>query len=171
MTTNTRSISLAINEAAYVTVPVIRNIEESAQTCHRYEALLTAGPSVHQVQWGHPNHTVLEFNDTVDPDVDAPQMCHIEKIVEFAMTQSGVRPLIHCHAGMSRSTAAGIIYLLSHNVEPELAVSSLANIHPEGRTFSPNEQMIALAAEFFHLPDLFKVVAPYYYYANNGLAR
>ena len=91
-------------------------------------------------------------------------MNHIEKIAEFSRQHNSSTPLIHCHAGMSRSTAAGIIYLLANDVDAELAVSALADIHPDGRTFSPNVQMISLAAQFFSIPELPELTEPHYYF-------
>lgn len=164
MTTNTLTSTSPLAEIDYIPVPRIRNLRESAILCFDYEAVLTAGPLTHEVNWGHPNHTVLEFDDTVDPFPDAPQMNHIEKIAEFSRQHNSSTPLIHCHAGMSRSTAAGIIYLLANDVDAELAVSALADIHPDKRTFSPNVQMISLAAQFFSIPELPELTEPHYYF-------
>ena len=164
MTTNTLTPALKPSEIEYIPVPTIRNLRESSLLCLDYEAVLTAGPLALEVDWGHPNHTVLEFDDTIDPFLNAPQMWHIEKIVEFSLQNNSRTPLIHCHAGMSRSTASGIIYLLANDVDAELAISTLASIHPEGRTFSPNVQMISLAAEFFSIPELPELTEPYYYF-------
>lgn len=164
MTTNTLSPTSNSSEIDYVPVPRIRNLRESSLLCFDHQAVLTAGPLALEVDWGHPNHIVLEFDDTVDPFPDAPQMHHVEKIAEFSLQHNSSTPLIHCHAGMSRSTAAGIIYLLANDVDAALAVSTLASIHPEGRTFSPNAQMILLAAELFSIPELPELTEPHYYF-------
>jgi predicted protein tyrosine phosphatase len=153
----------ALTTSDMVTVPVIRNIRESKNLCLDFDAVLTAGPSLREVNWGHPNHTVIEFDDVCDPMDNAPQMTHIEKIVDFSIASNSKRTLIHCHAGMCRSTASGIIFLLTHGVDAELAVSTLASIHPEERTFCPNPQMIKLASTFFDLPELSEIVDSHIY--------
>jgi predicted protein tyrosine phosphatase len=89
----------------------------------------------------------LEFQDIVDPsDPLAPTLREVDQLLAYAPTVArlGGRCLVHCEAGISRSTAAGIIVLraiLGPGSEAE-AVSIVVAQVPEA---SPNSRMIALA--------------------------
>ena len=91
----------------------------------------------------------LRFHDAIEPDPDVllPQKGDIETILTFgrdAAEAGGL--LIHCHAGISRSTAATLMILAQahpHEDEDELADRLLQN-RPQAW---PNSRMIMFADE------------------------
>ena len=62
-------------------------------------------------------HLKLRFHDIVEPEPGAvpPDARHVEELLAFGRemiaAKADVRLLVHCHAGLSRSTAAAILYL------------------------------------------------------------
>jgi predicted protein tyrosine phosphatase len=93
--------------------------------------------------------TILRFHDTIEPDpgVLLPQKADVEAILAFGRDagEAGC-VLIHCHAGISRSTAAALTILSqAHPREGEDAIAErLIEIRPQAW---PNSRMIALADE------------------------
>lgn len=55
----------------------------------------------------HPPQLILRFEDVddEDPELATAQPIHVERALDFARQQRGKHLLIHCHAGVSRSTA------------------------------------------------------------------
>lgn len=89
----------------------------------------------------------LRFHDVIEdnlPLMDAPAASHIEAILDFGAraAQAHHRILIHCHMGISRSTAAAIMLLASHHGDAEAAMARVAAIRPVAW---PNLRMIELA--------------------------
>ena len=91
----------------------------------------------------------LYFHDAIEPapNVVLPEMSDVETILAFARDAGDVRHLlIHCHMGISRSTAAMLMVLAqAFPEEPELAlVGRLTAIRPQAW---PNSRMIGFADE------------------------
>ena len=91
----------------------------------------------------------LRFHDAIEPGpgVVLPQKPDVDAILAFGRDAGGVRHLlIHCHAGISRSTAAMLMILAqAHPRETEGAiVDRLLEIRPQAW---PNSRMIAFADE------------------------
>ena len=91
----------------------------------------------------------LRFHDAIEPDpgVVLPEKCDVHTILAFGRDAGDVRHLlIHCHAGISRSTAAMLMILAqAHPRETEDAiVGRLLEIRPQAW---PNSRMIAFADE------------------------
>jgi predicted protein tyrosine phosphatase len=92
---------------------------------------------------------ILRFHDAIEPDRDIllPQKADVEAILTFgrdAAEAGGL--LIHCHAGISRSTAATLMILAQahpHEAEKELA-ERLLQTRPQSW---PNSRMITFADE------------------------
>lgn len=89
----------------------------------------------------------LRFHDIIEtniPMMDAPAAEHIGSILAFgaAAAQAHHRILIHCHMGISRSTAAAIMLLAKEGREPEAAVAHVTELRPIAW---PNLRMIELA--------------------------
>ncbi len=68
--------------------------------------------------FGEHRRVELRFDDVIEelPDKIAPRRQHVEEILEFgrdlaAEPPSGAHLLVHCHAGISRSTAAMTLIL------------------------------------------------------------
>lgn len=89
----------------------------------------------------------LEFVDSVNPDEDSsPTVREIEAIIKFAPTiaRLGGRCLIHCEAGVSRSTASAAIIsrvILGPGAEAEAMDIACGNVADA----SPNHLMLEIA--------------------------
>lgn len=93
------------------------------------------------------NHLFLEFNDITAPadGLVPPGAEHIERILAFGRAWDRKAPLIvHCWAGVSRSTAAG--YILSHTLTQGSDPHALARLlRARAPWATPNSRMVALA--------------------------
>ncbi len=91
----------------------------------------------------------LYFNDAIEPGpgIVLPQKSDVETILAFGRDAGDVSHLlIHCHAGISRSTAAMLMILaqaLPHESEDAI-VDRLIAIRPQAW---PNSRMVAFADE------------------------
>ncbi|MCC6948172.1 MAG: protein tyrosine phosphatase [Bradyrhizobiaceae bacterium] len=92
------------------------------------------------------NHLWLQMDDIADA-IDGmipPGEAHVERLVEFAGRWDRAKPLVvHCFAGISRSTAAAFITacaLLPNRDEEEIAM----RIRSSSPTASPNPRLVAL---------------------------
>lgn len=91
--------------------------------------------------------TTLRFHDAIErgPGVLLPEKADVETILAFGREAGdGPRLLVHCHAGISRSTAATMMILAqAHPREGEDAIAErLMGIRPQAW---PNSRMIAFA--------------------------
>ncbi len=91
-------------------------------------------------------HWLFRFHDINDPLPGhvAPEEEDIERLLRFGDEWDGAAAtLIHCHAGISRSTAAALILICQRNAgrEREAAV----RLRRAGRHAWPNRRMIELA--------------------------
>jgi len=89
----------------------------------------------------------LRFDDVIEdrPPSVAPAAAHIASILEFGRAVAAHtkhRILIHCHMGISRSTAAAIMLLAGHHGDAEGAVARVTELRPVAW---PNLRMIELA--------------------------
>lgn len=96
-------------------------------------------------------HHVHRFDD-VEADMGelkAPVRADLEKILAFtANLQDGDRLLVHCHAGVSRSTSAAIAILIQHGVPFTEAFDRVKAIRPP---LWPNHTIVKLTDEVFGL--------------------
>lgn len=89
----------------YFTVTDLKTAEE---TMSLYDWVISLVDVTHPMQAMGANHLVLRFEDDENPDYErSPQRDHVEQVLKFlaARALTGDRILIHCHAGISRSTA------------------------------------------------------------------
>ncbi|MCW5771197.1 MAG: dual specificity protein phosphatase family protein [Rhodospirillaceae bacterium] len=89
----------------------------------------------------------LRFHDVIEhaPVHEAPHDDHVDAILAFGGRLGGEetrRVLVHCHMGVSRSTAAAIMLLAGAGMAAERAVARIAEIRPIAW---PNLRMIELA--------------------------
>ncbi|OYR18713.1 tyrosine phosphatase family protein [Brucella thiophenivorans] len=89
----------------------------------------------------------LIFNDIVEPrdGLVMPEKTHVEQLLEFVKIWDQEKPLlIHCYAGISRSTASAFIAALALNSELDEAelASKLRAVSPSA---TPNIRLIELA--------------------------
>jgi hypothetical protein len=146
-----------------VTLPVIGNIQEAEDWVNQFSAIITAGPSASEVQWGHPNHLVVEFNDTT-VGRNAPTSEHVKQMIDWGVDREDI--LVHCHAGMSRSTSTAWGIAIARGVEPEDAFITLRDSQPPDsrgftrdgfRPFIPNSLVVKHLERLFGL-DLLHIL-------------
>lgn len=92
-------------------------------------------------------HLKVGINDvtTAVPDLTPPQARHVVEIVNFAKAWDRRAPmLIHCWAGISRSTAAALIALCAHNAPGEEKKLALA-LRQASKMASPNRLLVQYA--------------------------
>lgn len=134
-------------------LPIITNLREAKQMCHLFPAVITAGPTRLEVRdFKHPNHFVRTFDD-VPSGLYAPSVKDVEAMLAFAAGNDGPM-LVHCHAGMSRSTATSWGIAIQRGCDPFKAYDMLKDVHPEGRMFFPNEAIVAALEQIFDLTGL-----------------
>ena len=103
-----------------------------------------------QLPFSCENHLILEFHD-VESHIDGhtlPGMRHIEQILEFSKSfVDGDRILIHCHQGVSRSTAAALGILIQHGFDIDSAYIYIESIRD---VLLPNGLMIKYFDNYFN---------------------
>lgn len=91
-------------------------------------------------------HLRLGVHDISEPMPDAvlPGEADIAALIEFLDTWRpvGGSLLVHCYAGISRSTACALIAHVMHSNDPVHSVAALAAAAPHAR---PNRRIVALA--------------------------
>ena len=110
------------------------------------------GPEV-QVPTPHPvqteRHLRITVNDIADPQDGLIHPCadHLQTILRFGEGWDGRDPLlVHCWAGVSRSTATAFVIACARNPDvPELSIAQA--MRRASPTAYPNRLMIALADE------------------------
>src|SRR5262249_22512053 len=91
-------------------------------------------------------HHHLNFDDIIEalPGYLQPSEQHVASIIRLGSELNETdRILVHCHAGISRSSAAALIMLAVRTPSRELEIAT--RIRAEGRWFSPNRLMIEIA--------------------------
>jgi predicted protein tyrosine phosphatase len=92
-------------------------------------------------------HLNLDMNDIVEaqPDLIAPSTGHVAKLLDFVQSWDKQAPiLIHCYAGLSRSTAAAFIALCALNSRtPEETIARA--LRRSSDTAVPNRLFVAVA--------------------------
>ena len=87
--------------------------------------------------FGPPRRMILRFHDLIEPKLDQidPSREDVERLLEFGR-EVGKTPeahlLVHCRAGVSRSTAAAALILMQANPEwpASVALDAVAAIRP-----------------------------------------
>ena len=93
------------------------------------------------------DHLRLLMHDISEPlpGYIAPNQEHVERLIDFALDWGGSGPMVvHCYAGISRSTAAAFISLCAINEEvPEALIAR--HLREASPTAYPNRLMVWLA--------------------------
>lgn len=96
---------------------------------------------------GQDRHLRLAMNDICEPrdGLVVPHEDHVSELIQFALNWDQQAPLlIHCWAGISRSTAAAFISLCALN--PKADEHALARaLRRASTTAYPNRRLVALA--------------------------
>jgi predicted protein tyrosine phosphatase len=100
------------------------------------------------LQYGPHRRVLWRFDDTIvaGPGFMEPREADVRKILtlgEHLLAESAGQLLIHCHAGVSRSTATAVILMAQNNPGREAEVfDELARIRPRSW---PNSLMVGMA--------------------------
>ena len=114
-----------------------------------YDGIITIEDSDIQnpfrVRSGETQQLILRFDDISTPidDLIVPQDIHVERALKFAQLIDDGSLLIHCHAGISRSSAIALAIIaekLGKGNEEE-AVKTLEFINPNCR---PNKLLVKM---------------------------
>ncbi|MBY0422016.1 MAG: hypothetical protein K2Q06_06900, partial [Parvularculaceae bacterium] len=93
------------------------------------------------------HHHCVHLHDIVEP-IDGhvtPAMRHVEDLVSFLSGWSPSEPLlVHCWAGISRSTATAFIAACLHNPDTDEAAIA-AELRKASSTAFPNERIVGFA--------------------------
>lgn len=91
------------------------------------------------------NHLFVGINDIVEPQdgLIVPDECHVRQLLDFVEAWDRERPIvIHCYAGISRSTAAAYVALCA--VRPETSEREIAMRMREASSAAfPNPLIVA----------------------------
>ncbi|MBP1180547.1 tyrosine phosphatase family protein [Methylobacterium sp. PvR107] len=97
--------------------------------------------------YGRHTRTTLRFHDCLGPGegLVPPEPAHVEAILDFGRQLDGAAHLlVHCHYGLSRSTAA--LLTLFAQAEPQTPAAALvARLHALREPAWPNARMIGFA--------------------------
>jgi predicted protein tyrosine phosphatase len=114
----------------------------------RIVSLLSRGTEVERPQGiAETDHLLLSMHDIVDeqPDMVPPGRAHVESLLEFAQGWDRSKPLVvHCFAGISRSTAAA--YVIAAALAPGRDEAELAQaLRQASPSATPNARLVAIA--------------------------
>lgn len=109
----------------------------------------------------HPDHLVVEFADSITEM--GPTFEAVATMMEWGATRDNI--LVHCHAGISRSTATAWGIAIAHGYDPKEALNALKAAHPREhhyavpsyigngypyeRIFSPNARLVTYLEQYF----------------------
>jgi predicted protein tyrosine phosphatase len=147
-------------------IPDVLNIMEAQERCHQYDVVITAGPTKREVaDFGHPNHKVVSFQDITNGR-GAPTIRDVAELIEFGAGMDNV--LVHCHAGISRSTATAWGISIANGVDPQVALEKLDANQPwenddfsdqfSRRWFSPNRLIVSHLQTYFSNDNLLDIL-------------
>lgn len=120
----------------------------SLTRAERVVSLLSAGTALTRPASIAPrNHLLLSMHDIAEarPDMTPPGQEHVERLIAFARTWDRTRPtVVHCFAGISRSTAAA--YIIAATLVPGRDERELARaLRLASASATPNPRLVALA--------------------------
>ena len=115
-------------------LPTVCNIEEARDICKSFASVLTVGPELDEVHdFAHPDHKVVSFDDIAfqAPGYRAPNIHLVREAVQWGAGRTNL--LVHCHAGMSRSTSTAWGIAIANGFDPQVAYDLLKQNHPVER--------------------------------------
>lgn len=130
--------------------------QKTRQVTHVLSVLDPDWPEIEAFRlYGEHSRTTLRFHDIIDEEEGriAPQLDDVADIIQFGVALAGSRAarneghlLVHCHMGVSRSTAAMLTLLAqaSPNDSEDLLHERLRQIRPQAW---PNSRMVTFADE------------------------
>lgn len=132
---------------------IVSPVSRIAETASRFGVrdmltLMNVGSQFNRpVEIEETRHLFIGFNDITEPSdgMIHPSVDHISQFIEFGRRWDRKAPLlIHCYAGISRSTAGAYITALALN--PDLDETKLAQtLRRNAPSATPNALLVALA--------------------------
>lgn len=120
---------------------------ERLLAAHRPSHLVTLASPGAEAAFEAEHRLDLRFNDIAAPreGLVAPSLEHVEALLAFAQGWRGARPLlVHCWAGVSRSTAAAYVVACARTA-PGREGEWVARLRDAAPTATPNPLIVALA--------------------------
>ncbi len=119
-----------------------------AARAERLVSLLSAGTAMTRpASIAEQNHLFLSMHDIADAQegMTPPGQTHVAELLAFARSWDRARPLvIHCYAGISRSTASA--YIVAAALAPERDAMELARtLRRLSPSATPNIRLVSLA--------------------------
>lgn len=105
------------------------------------------GPFPDHPAYGPDRHLRVGMHDIVSPfaGTEPPGPSHVDALIAFVSAWDHSAPiLIHCRAGISRSTASAFITACVHNPDADETIIATA-LRRASPTASPNPLLVALA--------------------------
>lgn len=141
---NTKTVTAAGLYVPKRTITV-SNIREARKLAPHYEHVATCGPTQQELQFTHPSHIVETFQDSLDSD--AATLQQVENLLNWYHNLSEGAVLVHCHAGVSRSTGVAVGFHLVDGASAFEAVLAVMGQQPfedgERRVCWPNGMIVS----------------------------
>ena len=136
----------------------VLDILEAHNRADEFDAVVTVIDAPKNL-WGiekHKNHIVEFFGDEEDERRDnAPTLEQVGRILDAtAKLPQGTNLLVHCYAGMCRSTAVAIAIAVQHGMTPLDAAQHLLENHFDELQFWPNKLILKHASDWMNMPEL-----------------
>lgn len=130
-------------------VSSLGGLDDVAASLTSFDLLTLLSPTAVARDWSglaHVRHLKLAFHDIVEPapDLIAPDDAIVQAILAFGRDDASGRPLlIHCWAGISRSSAAAYAIACARNPGYEQAIAD--ELRRRSSLVTPNRLMVQLA--------------------------
>lgn len=116
---------------------------------HVVTLLDAAAPIARPATVAEADHLILRVNDILEPqdDLVCPDLSHVDALLDFVGRWAQGGPMvIHCFAGISRSTASAFIAACA--IAPNRSEIQIATaLRRASRSATPNGRLVALADE------------------------
>jgi predicted protein tyrosine phosphatase len=128
----------------------LARLHETVETCgarHIITLLKNTDQVVRPPVIVEQNHLILSMDDIAEPmdGYEAPAAHQVETLIEFATRWDRAAPLVvHCYAGISRSTAAAFVAACAIGPKRDETVIARA-IREASPTAVPNRRIVSLA--------------------------
>jgi predicted protein tyrosine phosphatase len=132
-------------------VSSLSGLADVAASLRSFDLLTLLSPTNTQPDWSgltRERHVQLAFHDIVEPSPEliAPNADVMRAILDFGRDSVTERPmLIHCWAGISRSSAAAYVIACDRNPGYERAIAD--ELRRRSAYVTPNKLMVQLADE------------------------
>jgi len=120
---------------------------ESVRASHIITLMRNTDKVMRPQSVAEPNHLILNMDDICEPleGYELPGEVHVERLIQFVRGWDRSAPIVvHCYAGISRSTAAA--YTAACTINPERDEAEIAKaLRSASPIATPNARIVALA--------------------------